>query len=62
MFPQLFEQSRDGEDVSGGIRIEHDNVIKVGGHGGKAFDGFVDHLDEPSRRPAAPLWHDQPLE
>ena len=62
VFPQLFEQSRIGEDVSGGIRIEHDNVIEVGGHVGKAFDDFVDHLDEPSRRRAAPLGHDQPLQ
>ena len=48
--------------MSGGIRIEHDNVIEVGGHVDKAFDDFVDHLDEPSRRRAVPLWHEQPLE
>ena len=55
VFPQLFQHSHNGEDVSAGIRIEDDNVIEVGGHVGKAFDDFVDHLDEPSRRRAAPL-------
>ena len=50
MFPQLFEQSRNGQDVSEGIRIELDNVIEVGGHVGKAFYDLVDHLDELSRR------------
>ena len=62
VFSQLLEQSLNGEDVSGGIRIEHDNVIEVGGHVGNAFDYFVHHLDEPSRRRASPLWHDQPFE
>ena len=62
VFPQLFEQSHNGEDVSGGIRVEHDNIIEVGGHVGQAFDDFIDHLEEPLRRQAAPLWHDQPLE
>ena len=62
VFPQLFEQSRNGQDVSEGIRIELDNVIEVGGHVGKAFYDLVDHLDELSRRRGAPLWHDQPLE
>ena len=57
VFPQLFEQSRNGEDVSGGIRIEHDNVNEVVGHVNKAFDDSVDHLDELSRCRAAPLWH-----
>ena len=62
VFPQLFEQSHNCEDVSGGIRVEHDNIIEVGGHVGQAFDDFIDHLEEPLRRQAAPLWHDQPLE
>ena len=62
VFLQLFEQSRNGEDVSGEIRIEDINVIEVGGHAVKAFDDFVDHPDEPSRRRAAPLRHDQLLE
>ena len=62
MFAQVFEQSRNGVDVSGGIRIEHDNIIEVGGHVGKAFYDFVDHLDESSWRRVAPLWHDQRLE
>ena len=62
VFPKLFEQSRNGEDVSGGIRIEHDNIIEVSGHVGKAFHDFLDHHDEPSRRLAAPLWDDQPPE
>ena len=48
--------------MSGGIQIEGDNVIEVGDHIGKTFDDFVDHLDEPSRRRAAPFWYDQPLE
>ena len=39
---------REVEDVNGGIRIEHDDGIEVGGHVGKAFGDFVDHLDEPA--------------
>ena len=46
VFPQLLQQFRNGEDVSG--RMEDDD--------------FVDCLNEPYRRRAIPLWHDQPLE
>ena len=31
MLPKLLEQSRNGKDVTGGIRIEDDDVVKVGG-------------------------------
>ena len=62
LFPRLLEQSLNGEDVSEGNRIEDDGVIKVGGRVVKSFYYFIDHLDEPSRRRAASLRHDQPLE
>ena len=62
VFSLLLEQSRNGDDVNGGIRIGDDDVIEVGSLVDKTFNAFVDHLDEPSRRRAAPLWHDQPLE
>ena len=61
VFQRLLELSQSGEDVSEGIRIEDDDIIEAGGHVGKTFKDFVDHLDEPSRRRAVPLWHDQPL-
>lgn len=43
--------------MSGGVSVEDDDVIKVGGDAVELLDGFVDDLDQPSQSSTAPLWH-----
>ena len=62
MRSQLLEELLDVENVSFRVRVENDGVIEVGSYVSEAFDHLIDDLDEPSRRRAAPLWHEEPLE
>ena len=62
MLSQFLEKFLDVENVSSRIRVENDDVIEVGGYFSEALDSLISDLDEPSRRRAAPLWHDEPRE
>ena len=48
--------------MSRGVGVENYDVVEVGRYTVKVFDDLVDDLDEPSRRGAASLRHDEPLE
>ena len=45
VFLQLLEQVLNVEDVSGGIRVEGNDVVEAGGHVGRTFDDVVDDYD-----------------
>ena len=45
VFLQLLEQVLNVEDVSGGIRVEGNDVVEAGGHVGRTFDDVVDDSD-----------------
>ena len=45
VLPQLLEQLLNVEDVSGGIRVEGNDVVEAGGHVGRTFDDVVDDYD-----------------
>ena len=62
VFPQASKKGADVGDVSRGVSVENYDVVEVGRYAVKVFDDLVDDLDEPSRRGAASLRHDEPLE
>ena len=62
MLSQAQEDLLHISDVKGGVGIEDDDVVEVGSDAVEALDELVDDLDEPPRRSAASLWHNQPLE
>ena len=45
-----------------GLGVENYDVVKVGRYTVEVFEDLVDDLDGPSRRGAASLRHDEPLE
>ena len=62
VFSKAFEKGVDIGDVGRGVGVENYDVVEVGRYAVKVFDDLVDDLDEPSRRGAASLRHDEPLE
>ena len=59
---KAFEEGSDVGNVSGGVRIENDDVVQVGGDAFEVLDDLVDDFNEPARRGVATLRHDEPLE
>ena len=55
------EQNLKIDYVVGGVRADDDDVIEVSGDIGEVLENIIE-FDEPSRRRAASLWQDQPLE
>ena len=62
VFPKAFKKGADVGDVNRGVEVENYDVVKVGGYAVKVFDDLVDDLDEPARRGAASLRHDEAIE
>ena len=47
--------------MGGGVGVEGDGVIKVGGNKFEVLDDLVNHLNEPTECDAATVGHDEPL-
>ena len=61
MLSQAFEEGANRLDVRCRIRIEHNDIAEVSRHLGQVLNHLIDYLDEPPRRSAAALGHDEPL-
>ena len=61
VLPEVFEEEADVSDMSRGVGVEDDDVVKAGGDAVEVFDDLVDDLDKPPGRGVAALRHDEPL-
>ena len=61
MLSQAFEEGANRLDMRYRIRIEHNDIAEVSRHLGQVLNHLIDYLDEPPRRSAATLGHDEPL-
>ena len=58
---KAFEEGATRLDMHYRIGIEHNDTVEVWSHLLKIFNHLIDHLDEPPRRSAAVLNHNEPL-
>ena len=59
MFSQAFEEGANRLNMRYRIGIEHNDIVEVSRQLLKSL--LIDHLDEPPRRSAAALRHNEPL-
>ena len=61
MRSKAFEEGANRPNMRYRVGIEHDDIVKVSCHLFQALDHLIDYLDEPPRRGAAALRHNEPL-